>query len=85
MVIYPFRLFGNSDPNSNEDKLVEKLKSAHQLVCGISIGIPDNRSEERMDYDYVINRVAQMELIEGTSDQSNWHESFDEDDDETDE
>lgn len=84
LVIYPIQLKVPDASGSAEQHLGKELNNSGQrLVCGISIGIPDTQDEEPMDYEYVINQVAYREILEGTSNQSNWHESYDEDDNET--
>ncbi|PET65074.1 hypothetical protein CN514_12465 [Bacillus sp. AFS001701] len=56
--------------------------SLELLNTGISIGIPDIEGVQSVTYEYVVNKVYQMELIEGSS-QYDWDEEYDEDDDDS--
>ncbi|WP_026691887.1 Z1 domain-containing protein [Peribacillus kribbensis] len=78
IVIYPVKLIKNSKGVDTEvEGYVDSLK---QLITGISIGIPDIEGVQSVTYEYVVNKVYQMELIEGSSSQHDWDEEYDEDD-----
>jgi hypothetical protein len=79
IVIYPVRLLKSKDGVDSEvDRYVDSLDD--QLITGISIGIPDIQGVQSVTYEYVVNKVYQMELIEGSSSQFDWDEEYDEDD-----
>lgn len=87
IVIYPI-VFTNEkklseNANENEKEMKRKIdifrNSINIVNCGISIGIPEIIGMEHTTYDYVINKVYQMELISGTSNISDWSDEFDED------
>jgi hypothetical protein len=77
IVIYPVQL-KSEGVDSEVDKYVNSLDN--QLITGISIGIPDIQGVQSVTYEYVVNKVYQMELIEGSSSQFDWDEEYDEDD-----
>lgn len=81
LVIYPVQLLKSKTENKEIDNFVETV---NDLVTGISIGIPDIKGKQSITYEYIINKVYQMELIEGTSNQNSWYEEYDEDDDDND-
>lgn len=79
IVIYPVQLKLSKDSNNIEiDEYVNKIDC---LITGISIGIPDIKGLQSVTYEYTINKVYQMELIEGTSNPKEWDNTEDEDDD----
>jgi hypothetical protein len=79
IVIYPVRLLKSKDSVDSEvDRYIDSLDD--QLITGISIGIPDIQGVQSVTYEYVVNKVYQMELIEGSSSQFDWDEEYDEDD-----
>jgi hypothetical protein len=78
IVIYPVQLLGSDGVDIELDRYVQSLDK--QLITGISIGIPDIQGEQSVTYEYVVNKVFQMELIEGISSQYDWEEDYDEDD-----
>lgn len=78
IVIYPVQLLKSINNDEKIDSFVESQKN--QFVTGISIGIPDIQGVEAVTYDYLVNKVYQMELIEGSSRQFDWDEEYDEDD-----
>jgi hypothetical protein len=78
VVIYPVQLLKSDDLDSEVSRYVDSLDD--QLVTGISIGIPDIQGVQSVTYEYVVNKVYQMELIEGSSSQFDWDEEYDEDD-----
>lgn len=78
IVIYPVKLKDSEGIDPEVDKYVEETD---QLITGISIGIPDIKGVKSETYEYVVNKVYQMELIEGSSNQYEWDIDFDEDDD----
>ncbi|MEF2097294.1 Z1 domain-containing protein [Bacillus sp. CFBP9009] len=77
IVIYPVKLTNSKGVDSEVDGYVDSLE---QLITGISIGIPDIEGVQSVTYEYVVNKVYQMELIEGSSSQYDWDEEYDEDD-----
>ncbi|WP_418302143.1 Z1 domain-containing protein [Lysinibacillus fusiformis] len=81
VVIYPVQLKGSEGVDPEVDKYVDET---NQLITGISIGIPDIKGVKSETYEYVVNKVYQMELIEGSSNQYDWDEEYDEDDDQLD-
>ncbi|TCI53777.1 hypothetical protein EVJ24_08800 [Exiguobacterium sp. SH1S21] len=78
IVIYPVRLLKSDNKDLKIDSFVESQKN--QLVTGISIGIPDIQGVKSITYEYLVNKVYQMELIEGSSNKYDWDEEYDEDD-----
>ncbi len=76
IVIYPVQLLDSKGVDAEIDKYVD---STNQLITGISIGIPDIKGVKSETYEYVVNKVYQMELIEGSSSQQDWDEDYDED------
>ena len=78
VVIYPVQLLDSKGVYSEIDKYVH---ATNQLITGISIGIPDIKGVKSETYEYLVNKVYQMELIEGSSNQHDWDEDYDEDDD----
>lgn len=79
IVIYPVQLLNLEGVDAEID---EYVKATDQLITGISIGIPDIQGVQSETYEYVVNKIYQMELIEGSSNQYDWDEEYDEDDDE---
>ncbi|MGH1099132.1 Z1 domain-containing protein [Bacillus mycoides] len=78
IVIYPVQLSGTKGVDPEVDGYIDSLDD--QLITGISIGIPDIQGVQSVTYEYVVNKVYQMELIEGSSSQFDWDEAYDEDD-----
>jgi len=78
IVIYPVQLLSSNGVDTEVDRYVDTLNN--QLITGISIGIPDIQGVQSVTYEYVVNKVYQMELIEGSSSQVDWDEDYDEDD-----
>lgn len=70
IVIYPIKLMDKKKENPEITSYLEQL--GDRLISGMSIGIPDIKGVESTTYEYVINRVYQMELIEGTSISEDW-------------
>lgn len=60
LVIYPVRLKKSSNGDEKIDTFVEELDI---LVTGIAIGIPKIDGIDTITYEYVINMVAQRELM----------------------
>lgn len=81
IIIYPVQLLDSKGENAEIDSYVNNLD---QLVTGMSIGIPDIKGVQSATYEYLINKVYQMELIEGSSNSADWDEYYDEDDEEID-
>lgn len=81
VVIYPVQLLDSKGADKEVDKYVGEIE---QLITGMSIGIPDIKGIQSEVYEYLVNKVYQMELIEGSSNRSDWDEYYDEDDDEID-
>lgn len=78
LVINPVRLKKSKNEHKEINDFVENFDD---LVTGISVGIPDIKGKQSITYDYIINKVYIMELIEGTSNENDWNEDYDEDDD----
>ncbi|MCX2456316.1 Z1 domain-containing protein [Lacticaseibacillus nasuensis] len=76
LVIFPVQLKHADDPDAPENQLVDQLERRQRLVCGISVGIPDTKGAEKMNYTYTINKVAQMKRIT-----SSWNPNDEGDDD----
>lgn len=78
VVIYPVQLL--SSPNGLDPEVDKYVDATNKLITGISIGIPDIKGVKSETYEYVVNKVYQMELIEGSSNQNDWDDDYDEDD-----
>jgi hypothetical protein len=78
IVIYPVKLKTGSE--GEDPRAKEFASSLKLLITGMSIGIPDIEGIQSVTYEYVVNKVYQMELIEGSSSEYDWDEEYDEDD-----
>lgn len=83
IVIYPVQLLKSNE--ETDSSINEYVDSLNVLITGISIGIPDIEGVQSLTYEYVVNKIYQMELIEGSSSQIDWEEDYDEDEDSDDE
>jgi len=77
IVIYPVKLIHSKEETNS--KIKDYVSSSKQLITGVSIGIPDIEGVQSVTYEYVVNKVYQMELIEGSSREYDWDDSYDED------
>jgi hypothetical protein len=75
LIIFPVQLKHGNEADVTENELVDTLKNNKLLVCGVSVGIPDTKGAEKMNYTYTINKVAQLERID-----SSWTPADDDDD-----
>lgn len=79
IVIYPIQLIMNSHEKSKQNKNYSSL--LNQVVIGISIGVPDIKGVQSTTYEYVVNKVYQRELIEGSSNTADWDFEYDDEED----